>query len=283
MRVLAMRARSRQRDLVRRPAHELGETLRRVHVPPVASYVAGRRYSPREPGRSPVQCAHGRWQRHGALRRSGRHGVDAVAVIKGQHAHLPRLAPSRSARIFGGYQPECLRAGASAQSSVYREPVVLEQPDSIHRIVTDGEFARGGSRDRQSRPSRRCALLSGFGVTTERRPPGSSSLCTRRPTRSPARPASTRSATGWTWWGCARAARELARLLVDERGQALRIGCHRVADRLAVHQHCGRARDALLRRGVGVLPHPSGEPAGAPRERRIRDPLRYRSAGAGRS
>src|SRR5207302_11237217 len=97
--------------------------------------------------------------------------------------------------------------------------------------------------------------------------------------RSPARPASTRSVTAWTSSDCARAAPSgllPAARLSDERGQTRRVGGIGAADLLVVHQHGRRAGHTALGCDVGVLRHPSREPARAhtARKRGIGDPYR---------
>ena len=134
---------------------------------------------------------------------------------------------------------------------------MLEQAGLVHRIVTDGEFARFELAEDLTEHHHHL-ICANCGLVED--VPASAGLEQSVHTAANQIARSTGFHTQRHRVDlvglCARCASELARLLVDERGQALRIGCHRVADRLAVHQHGGRARHALLRRGVGVLRSP---------------------------
>ena len=73
---------------------------------------------------------------------------DAVASML--HAHAQRLTPTRQriVDVLAGASgpltiPEVLAAGRGlAQSSVYRNLVVLEEAGVVHRVVTTDDFAR---------------------------------------------------------------------------------------------------------------------------------------------
>src|SRR5262249_10636187 len=116
-----------ERDLVRWPPHELREALGRVHIPPyTAPMPASKRAAPAEGLHDTVSTRlRGVNQRVTANRRAI---VEALSDAS-RPMTIPELLESPGGRGL-------------AQSSVYRNLVVLEQAGLVHRIVTDGEFAR---------------------------------------------------------------------------------------------------------------------------------------------